>query len=301
MMRVKKILDGDLYTNKDFLRFADKLCQLYWKDKAASGNFDANYEARLAILTARANEVIGDVFLDINETENAPNDEQPRPSNPPPSEPPLSPPAEASNVPLSPSPIAHFEEGEREVLDDEQYVVLDDGKSLISSILTKGTTGCSLPLGDRGVEVLFVSHFMKQYKKEMRNLHKLQQEVVDYVLVEDDLCCDDDELVVTFGPKHSILKYAIKNLGMLQKNQVVPPIFINCWALILSNNKLSKFSKPRKFLFGASQSTEIVRFLELDNEPNTQDNDSVQSVWLEWIKDVSFESIELVIIVLHIH
>lgn len=36
--------------------------------------------------------------------------------------------------------------------------------------------------------------------------------------------------------------------------------------------------------------------MELDNEPNTQDNDYVQSVWLEWINDVSFENIELVII-----
>ena len=143
----EKILDEDLFNNKVFLKFADKLCQLYWKDKAALGNFDANYEAQLGNLTARANEVIGDVLIDRNVTENAQNDEQSGPSNPPPndnSEPPLSPPAEASNVPLSPSLVAQFEEGEREVLDYEEYVALDDGKSLISSILTSGTAGCSL-------------------------------------------------------------------------------------------------------------------------------------------------------------
>ncbi|CAO2824945.1 unnamed protein product [Amaranthus hypochondriacus] len=118
----EKILDGNLFTNKEFLKFADKLCQLYWKDKTASETFDANYEARFANLTARANEVIGDVLIDINETENAST----VPSNPPPSEPPLSPPAETSTIPLSPSPVVQFEEGEREV--DEEYVVLDDGK-----------------------------------------------------------------------------------------------------------------------------------------------------------------------------
>ena len=62
-----------------------------------------------------------------------------------------------------------------------------DAGSLLSSTLTYGGALCSLNLNDVDDPLVYVSHFMNQAKNDMRKLHGLQQQMVDFLFVEDDV------------------------------------------------------------------------------------------------------------------
>ncbi|KNA04232.1 hypothetical protein SOVF_201580 [Spinacia oleracea] len=129
--------------------------------------------------------------------------------------------------------------------------------SIIHSSLCNGKAKVRIPCGKVNVEPFLVGYFMRFYKRNMKRMPELHQEVADYCLVDDLVVVDAEETLVWFDPVHMIQKEDM--LSLAEDHEIYLSI-IECWALMINVNEMQNASPPSKFCFGVRQS-EILELL----------------------------------------
>uniref|UniRef100_A0A803N9H9 Uncharacterized protein n=1 Tax=Chenopodium quinoa TaxID=63459 RepID=A0A803N9H9_CHEQI len=109
---------------------------------------------------------------------------------------------------------------------------------------------CSLDRGHVGVQVPFVTLFVKSNARIFKNLPQLHLEILNYCLLKD-VSMDKNESLVTFG-----MKFLIPREDMVS---LVAPLriqwcVIDCFCLYLNEKACFQATSPRKFFFGVRQS-----------------------------------------------
>ena len=67
------------------------------------------------------------------------------------------------------------------------------------------------------------------------------------------------ELMISYGPDHYIRRDELRSLGYVDDFRWIHPKVIDCWAMLLNKNEMSRSEKPKKFWFGSSHSANILK------------------------------------------
>ncbi|XP_056693693.1 uncharacterized protein [Spinacia oleracea] len=150
--------------------------------------------------------------------------------------------------------------------------------SIIHSSLADGKAKIGIPCGKVNTEPFLVGHFMRFYKRNMKRLPELYQEVADYCLLDDPVVVKAEETLVWFDTVHMIQR---EDMLSLAEDQEIYLSIIECWALMINANEMQHASPPSKFCFGVRQS-EILELLWQDST-NEAAMDQLLICWKEWI------------------
>uniref|UniRef100_A0A803L2I1 Ubiquitin-like protease family profile domain-containing protein n=1 Tax=Chenopodium quinoa TaxID=63459 RepID=A0A803L2I1_CHEQI len=145
---------------------------------------------------------------------------------------------------------------------------------------------CSLDCGHVGVQVPFVTLFVKSNARIFKNLPQLHLEILDYCLLKD-VSMDKNESLVTFG-----MNFLIPREDMVT---LVAPLriqwcVIDCFCLYLNEKACFQATGPRKFFFGVRQSFSFLHVCDNIGKGNISSAvKDLHDIWEGW---VSYENPE---------
>lgn len=117
-------------------------------------------------------------------------------------------------------------------------------------VMRSNKSECSLDCGPVGVDVFFVTLFLKANARIYKSMSQLHLEILDYCLLKDD-SLDKNENLVTIGVNFLIPREDMVSLaGPLRIRWCI----IDCYCLYLNEKACFEVSGPRKFFFGVRQS-----------------------------------------------
>uniref|UniRef100_A0A803LEJ7 Ubiquitin-like protease family profile domain-containing protein n=1 Tax=Chenopodium quinoa TaxID=63459 RepID=A0A803LEJ7_CHEQI len=145
---------------------------------------------------------------------------------------------------------------------------------------------CSLDCEHVGVQVPFVTLFVKSNARIFKNLPQLHLEILDYCLLKD-VSMDKNESLVTFG-----MNFLIPREDMVS---LVAPLgiqwcVIDCFCLYLNEKACFQATGPRKFFFGVRQSFSFLHVCDNIGKGNISSAvKDLHDIWEGW---VSYENPE---------
>ncbi|XP_074296748.1 uncharacterized protein LOC141627329 [Silene latifolia] len=139
---------------------------------------------------------------------------------------------------------------------------------------------CSIVLNHPNVDVILVSRFMKGNRLAFMGLKQLEKEVNDYCFLHEPTATND-EVLVSFSEKHSLLR---KDIVTLESFQMIDIKVVECWPLYVNEFARKSNQQPIAFCFGLSHSLRLKELLELhQSQEGTQIVHCLHTAWQEWL------------------